>query len=455
MNEIMKSMILQIRDKLRKNRLKEGRVNFDVASVVDQYSLKKWANRSAEDVIKAAKKKDKTALEFLFVQMGGTIYNVFDKNFMGSNSQIKSYRINNENAWDDWLEIAWFVLVEGFDEFNEGYNTSWEAELEGKTRADTVSVIDAFKIEQNKGNLYGAFAKLYASKLFNAARNSNVTKMAGGMTGRELSGGAIENKEVKVNNYDPSWAERDKELSWNPDGDDTSSGGGGYHDSTFDDVDDKINAEKFLSKWKQFTKDPALKKGTKNVTVADVFHETINNSAAAFPQMAQKFGIARNSVAALLQNAQEIMEKYNIAGKELMTAMQYFGNDKVASYLKDYATETVEQTAGKDEKGIKQEVKDSKSFIDKFEAAFQDDKFWKPHLKGTDAANVLLWWIEEDFPKYNKLADEYGQKLVDINWFMNRALKLLSKYGMSEKDLKDAVSKHGKRKVMNCIGDQS
>src|SRR5215510_7821699 len=69
-------MLIQIHNKLKEYRLREGfkkASDFDVSKVVNPASINKWSNKSNMAVLKAAKKGDKTALEYLFWKMKGAI----------------------------------------------------------------------------------------------------------------------------------------------------------------------------------------------------------------------------------------------------------------------------------------------------------------------------------------------------------------------------------------------
>ena len=439
-------MLQQIKDKLKQYRLREGfgaKKDFKVSNVVNPASITKWAkadNDTKEQIklFKAAKAGDKSALEYIFYKMGPTIQKSFWTIFLGPNPKQQQRRITTENAWEDWLGIAWQTLTGGFSDriFDE------DREIPGKVKL--VGAIDSFDVDKLKPgtNPLLLFGNRYKLMLRNSAGNANYGTTTGGIKDSDitLKTGA------KTVQYEPTWYEKGGENDYNPDGDDLDAGASpGYEDNTFEGVNTRMNVESFIPRWKQFTQDPELLQGTKGVNIGQLFFEVISNPNADYADMVKKFGLARNTIASNLQKAIQTLSKYNITHEDLVQAIKVLGNDKVGSYFGGI----ISQKSKSEEKPKNIEFKSS------FQTATSDPKMWKPHVKGADAGNVLFWWIDENFPTLDKLSTEYGLKFKDMNWFFVRAMKVLKKHGIDESAIKNAVKKYGKKAITNLIGEDA
>jgi len=439
---LYKEMLIQFREKLQRYKLQEGfksSEDFDISKVINPSSINKWSNKSNKEVFKAAKKGDKTALEYLFWRMKGAITNAFWKRFLGPSGTIRKYRIDHENAWEEWLGIAWMAMAGGFDEAFSG------------TAKSALESFNPDSVDEDK--MMNVFAGRFKLILGNAALSANTAKKRSGLVG--VPGEA----EIGVSQYEPTWTEG-KDDSWS---DDEIKSSHGHKDDTFEemytgsfkDVEDKMESDEFLKKWRRFVQDPDLHKpqranrrneGGASVTPADILGEIIGNTKASFPEMTKQFGIARNSIAALLERAQKIMDNYEVSNQELMTAIKYLGNDKVASYLKINDSPLEEKP--------KLKSKNNSDFIERFKKGMEHNKMWSPSEKGLDAANVILWWIHEGFPEINDLAEEYGYNKARTRWFWRRAMQFLAKVGIDDGDIRTAVQTYGKKKIMKLIGVQ-
>jgi len=456
LDELNFQMLTQIKERVRHQKLLEGyktAKDFSVAKIVLPSSINKWAGKSNKEVFEAAKKKDKGALEYLFYKMEPVIQQAFWKNYLGPSGEMRRYRIQHESAWEQWLGIAWMVLTGGFDEFNSKEGTS---ALFGTTNKDGERT-GGFDVSKNsEESIMGVFANKYKMLLKNAAVNSNLSKDTGGITGKELSGGSAS---VKVHQYEPTWYDSDvDDNEW--DDESMSHTSRGYKDDTFEaayensfkEVDDNLYATEFLKKWKNYVQDPALRKDTKGVTAADIFHEIIENPKAEFRAMGAKFGISRNSAATLMDTAQKKLADYNISGQELMTAIQHLGNSKVASYLNAMSSSPAAETEREIE-AIAEPPKET-DFLTHLSSAFEDEEFWIPANK-PNPANMLNWWIKENYKDVDELSEEYEMKRKDVVWLLNKAFKILKKYSLSKQDIIEAVKHYGKRKVTGCIGQSA
>jgi len=482
MKDIVLAMLQQIHEKLKEYRLREGfktEADFKVSKVVNPASINLWSNKTNKQLFKAAQKGDKTALEYLFYKMEPAIQGAFWRSYLGPSNSIRSYRIKHEDAWEQWLGIAWMAMTEGFaEQYNVKYSggDAYTGEIEKEYRAKGALKSYDGKMEFNpdklpEEKLMNVFAGRYKQILHNAAKNVNVSQKSGGISGREVTGGSAggDSGLLSVHQYEPTWVEGKDDA-----GDDEIATSKGHKDNTFEemyedafkDSDDKMENDSFLKRWKEFAQDPALRQNTKGVTVADVFFEAIDNPNAEMRAMGTKLGIARNSISTLLHKAHEILGTHNISGSELMNAIKYNGNDVVASYLK-YADTDVEDKPAMDDnspaektqnannpstKRIQKSVQNA-DFTEQFKQAFYDNKMWVPHKQGADAANLILWWINDDYPTNNELASEYQLKQKDVDYWMRRAWGTLKKYGVSEQDIKDAVNQHGKKVITDLIGE--
>lgn len=338
------NILNQFHKRLQQYKLTEGfktKDSFNVKSVVSPVSIKKWSEKSDLECIKAAKKGSQSAQEYLFYRMEQAIQGAFWRNFLGPNGQMRRYRIQHENAWEEWLGIAWQAMTGGYSAISstqykkgeDAYTDSTNAENRdyetgkgGQHRAK--GALEYLKLDKlTDKNCMQQFAILYKQRLIAAAVNDMTYKNSGGLSGKEITGGA----QVHVDQYEPTWSEKG-DGGWNPDGDDTVASGD-YENETFDIVDDKLSSEFFLKKWKQFVQDPALQKNIKGISIKDIFAEAIGNKDADFKSMVKKFGVARNTIETYLHKAQDIMKQYNINGNDLMQAIKFFGNDKIASYM--------------------------------------------------------------------------------------------------------------------------
>jgi hypothetical protein len=452
---IITEMLKQIHERLHAYQLREGftsQKDFDVSTVVKPGSISKWEGKPAKQIIEAAKLlNDTTAIEYIFWKMKGAITSTFWNKYLGPNGTIRRYRIQNEDAWEQWLGIAWMSLVGGF---KEGTAAGRTIQKTGQEREGSKGALETYKLNDadNDDAVWGKFAKLFKQILFNSAYHANNSTKGGGMYG---------NTET-VMQYEPTWA-----------GSDDGEGEEGelYHDETYESAESNLSAEQFLPRWEQFVQSAALQQGSKGITPAMVFYEVIDDPKAEFRQMAAKFGISRNTCADLMTKAQNEMAKYDITGQELMNAIKVFGNDKIASYLRpvpssasveeivkenpkldDHSPSAKQQSAGQNPPPT---VDKKDSFKDKFSKLMMDNGAWAPHIKEVDVANWIYYWISSGFKSPEEVGAENGIRKTDAKYWHPRALKLLKKYGISEADLKKAVKEYGKDDITDLIGEDN
>jgi hypothetical protein len=427
-------MLEQIHQKLTAYRLREGfssKKDFNVSTVVNPVSVPKWDGIAFKKVFDAAKNKDKSALEYIYWKMKGAITSVFWNNYLGPNNTIRGYRINNEDAWEQWLGIAWMSLLGGFKEGTAaGKDDDYVASIKGKAPVEgSKGALESFDFKENLSNeeQWGKLFKLYKRILINSAWHANNSAKGGGMRG---------NTET-VMQYEPTWSGNDDH-----EGDESEL----YHDETFHEVETNLSTEKFLDKWGQFTQSAALKTNIKGVTAAQIFFEVIDNPKADFNKMAVDFGISRNSCATLMAKAQDELAKYDLTGQDLIDGIKKFGNAKVASYLKPIKASVVEE---------KPPAKKEGTFNEKFSQLMSDSKAWDPHIRGCDTANWIYNWIQSGFKDIESVGKENGISKADTKYWHRKAMMLLKKYGITEQDVKNAVKNDGKDEVLDLIGEDN
>ena len=455
-NNLIRQMLEQIHQRLKAYKLQEGfksNNDFDVSKVVSPASISKWSKHDTDKegqkkIFKAARKGDKSALEYIFWKMKGAIQGAFWKNYLGPNGAMRKYRIQHENAWEQWLGIAWMTLVGGFSteksHFKKDKDGNDTDELKIKGAIDT---FDVDKIDA--GNPMSIFANRYRLMLRNSAGEANHVASNIGMTGTDIT----MKTGPKTVQYEPTWYEKGDKDGYNPDNDDSgSSSGPSYQDETFDIVNNNEQTANFLNNWKKFAQDPRLKTGTKGTSIANLFFEAISDKDASYADLAAKYHIARNSVATCLQKAVEILSEYGITGQDLMYAIKTLGNDKISSYLGGI---NAEQKADKPGPKPKAQKTTGSSFNENFQSAMAHEKMWTKGRDGYDAGNMLFWWINDNYPTIEELASEYQIAKGEAKWYLNRAFTILRKFGIDEDAVKAAVKKSGKKAITSLIGDDA
>lgn len=460
--QVYREMLEQIHNKLKSYQLREGfkgKDDFNVSTVVNPQSITKWEGKTAKSIVTAAKKKDKSAIEYIFWKMKGAITGTFWANFLGPNPTIRNYRIQKEDAWEQWLGLAWESLTGGGEKYTKGDGYVEDEDAREYGYKSALDLFDPSKVDEER--IWPTLGLRYKNILKNTAQLDNFKRSSGGLTNSYEAMG-------KVSQYEPTWADS------GDDDDDTSSSGDSttsYRDTTFDemyensglkDADKDRENEVFLDKWRQFTQDPELQEKVKNVSQAMVFHEVLDNPAAEFRAMGTKFGISRNSVATLMARAQDTLAKYGITGQELMNAVRTIGNDKIASYLMQPIESPPETNDSTPEAVVEQPTapppKPDKNgdFKTRFAGSFEDPKMWAPHRKGYDAANILYRWVDDKFPSVEALTKKYWDgPEEDIKYWLNRAFKVLKSNGISQEDIKAAVKQYGKKAITDLIGEDN
>jgi hypothetical protein len=462
---IINEMLQQIHNKLKIHKLQEGfksKDDFDVSKIVTPGSISKWEGKPAAVIITAAKEQhDKSALEYIFWKMKGAITNTFWKKYLGPNGAMRKYRIVTEDAWEQWLGIAWMSLTGGFKEGSAaGKNDSYINDDIKKEVIGSKGALDEFKINPDWSDsaTWSILGKRYKLILWNSAVQSNQANMSNGMRGA---------KGEVVYQYDPVWDDKynnyDNELS-----SESREASLSFQDSTFNEVEDDLSSDTFLNKWQEYVQDAKLQNGSKGITPAMVFHEVLSNPKAEFRAMGVKFGISRNNCANLMALAQNELVKYDITNQDLMDAISKFGNKKIASYLltipsnnniEDIVKENPkidDQSEGEKVQSEgqnpppKAEKKDT--FKDKFAKLFIDRSAWVPHIRDVDIANYIYYWIESGFKTPDEVGKKFNIKKADAKWWQSKAIKLLKKYNLTEDDIKNAVKSYGKKAITDMIG---
>jgi len=347
LQEVNRNILLQFHNKIEQYKLKEGfktSADFDVAKVVNPSSINKWSNQTAKKLFRAAKKYDSTALEYLFWKMKGAIYKVFWKNFLGPSGSHRRYRIQQENAWEDWLGIAWQAMTKGFADiysttYRDGKN-AYTASEKDKVEHRAKGALEDFDFEEiPEDRLFNIFAGRYKLILSNAAGNANNSKRSGGLAGSEITSSSAD---YQVHQYEPTWTDG-KDDNYNSDDAGTDRG---YKDNTFEevyygafkDVEDRMASETFMKKWISLSKDPWFWQPYSNrvkVIPAKIFEEIIGNPNAELRQIGTKFDLSRNTADDIRKKAVEkMMDEYEITGPELTQAFRDIGNKELASFFK-------------------------------------------------------------------------------------------------------------------------
>lgn len=231
---------------------KESR--FEVSSFIsatDKAEASKWAGKTEAELLKAAKKGDSSALNYIFMKSGSVIFKAF-KTYTGPDSFYFSQAVKNGD-YEDFIAEAYALLKNGF------VNRMGVTNLK--------SPLSTFKPEMfEEGDKLNKFKYYYLQYLKNMAQSlKNEEETAGVATWDTDEVGNIKGKNEK--NIKMRFTSLDNELSGSHDRGDADNGK--YQDYLLDAAaedngtqysleDEYIQDEEisnFIDGWKELTKD--------------------------------------------------------------------------------------------------------------------------------------------------------------------------------------------------------
>lgn len=278
-----------------------------IEDIVDADSIERWQDKPAIEVIKAAKKKDRSAIEFIYYQMRGTIAKKMWSDFLGPNKEI-AYKRLRDGAKEEWLSIAWQVLTSGFSASLTAYGTE-------RSEIGAIDQFDPGKVK-DEDKLWNAFAYIYANKLHLAAKDIGESDKRTGISG--VGDNNIETSDISKFN---GKAEDSEAFE--------------YKDkSTEDTAIDNIEASEFMDNWKKFVQDDELNNKKRGVSYANALAAILENPEETnLKNLAATIGLARMTFKTYVEKAIEIMDYYGIDQEDLFKGLNTFGSRKVVSYL--------------------------------------------------------------------------------------------------------------------------
>lgn len=288
------------------NHLRED-FSLHIEDIVDPSAIEKWDGKPAIDVITAAKKKNKSAIEYIFYKMRGTIAKKMWSDFLGPNKEI-AYKRLRDGAKEEWLGIAWQVLTGGFSASLTAYGTE----------RSEIGAIDQFEPGKVKDEdkLWNAFAYIYANKLHLAAKDVGESDKRTGISG--VGDNNIETSDISKFNGKAGDSETFE-----------------YKDKSTEDIAlDNIEASEFMTNWKKFVQDDELNNKKKGVSYANALAAILENPEETnLKNLAATIGLARMTFKTYVEKALEIMDYYGIGQNDLFNGLNTFGPKKVVSYL--------------------------------------------------------------------------------------------------------------------------
>ena len=278
-----------------------------IEDIISPSSISKWRDAPAREVIEAAKKKNRSAVEFIFYKMRNVIAKKLWNDYLGPNRGVALRRLRN-GADQEWLSIAWQVLTGGFAASKTAY---------GKDRSE-IGTIDQFDIDkvQDPDKLWNAFSYIYANKLHLAAKDVGESEQRTGITGVGEDGISTSDiSKFSGKNEDSRFEYQDR--------------------STEDKALYNVSMGDFISNWKSFVQDKELNtKKSNNVSYANAFATILENPEETnLKNLAEKIGLARMTFKTYVEKAIEIMDEYGIDQEDLFNGLKKFGSSKIASYL--------------------------------------------------------------------------------------------------------------------------
>jgi hypothetical protein len=382
-------------------------------------------------IFKAAKGGDRTAINYIWLKVADeNVGKTFWKSFLGRDPGFRRRRLEQGDFYD-WAAIAYETLTTG----NKDYT-------------DTKGALETFNPDKySTGDLFKNFGFYYWNKLRNSAKESNYNEASSGMRDTpgikkgvtsQQSGG----RAYSVGEYDPTYMDSMQEEH---DSSDPTS------ERFFEDEETR----EFISKWKQFVKDPkATTPKSSGVVPIDIFRTVIEAGPAAdsYAMLADKYPqISRNSISNYLQEIVQTLNEYGIGYDDLMKAIRVLGEDEVASYI-EKAPPKVERPKKREEPSSKGE-----DLRGKIEALNDDPHLWtspRTNKTGTWQAGTIAYYMLKD-PKLTpeKLT---GWNRIPGKWnevTMNRVKKMLKKVGIDWSEI-ERLPKKKRDELAEMIGSE-
>src|SRR5574344_1883386 len=306
---IMDSVLRRIREYFRYNRHFMESQNFSTKDFVNPASIEEWNGVDSKKVLTAAKRGEKSALEYLFYKADPLVKSIYWKNFLGPNGLARSNRIRNGSR-EDWLSIAWITLTDGYTEGTR---------LNGEEK-NQKGAIELYMPSKVTGNPLTAFMSIYRLKLMDAAKEANRASNNHGINADIADDQNIHVGDLKM--YDDSDREAVPEEYI-------------QKDDTSENMMMSIEDEEFMENWSSFVQDETLQKeNSKGFSAAKVFKCVLKNKKAKnMKELAAKIGMSRGTFETYLNNAVALLKKYDISQEALYRAIDSIGEKKLASYL--------------------------------------------------------------------------------------------------------------------------
>jgi hypothetical protein len=471
--------------RIKRQKLREGfktQDDFDIGRVIDKRAaLAKYSKfddpelpedqrlEGQKHIFTKAKSGDSLAQQYVFYKLAPVITNAFWKNFLGPDGKMRQKRISNDDAWEDWLGLAWTTIFGGYTN-NE------------KTSKPVMESFNPDKMTY--GDLWAGLGKIAKMIFWNVSSAENFNNKLKGISGvtPPNSHDSEETKAAKraiaPGHYESNITEG--EMNWDNPGDDTGTHGSSevYEDSTFRDVNDQIEADKFMSRWIQFCNDETLLKSntTKNgeqLNALKVFADVISGDNKSLAEIGSKHGVSSGSINNYIVKIQKAFEKYNITNNDLQNAIKILGTEKLMPYLKGPAEpvtkngtpkaslkdtpklpKAAQVVAPKSQEAKKVTGNQSGSFEEKFKAAMDSDKMWIEY-RGTNPGSIFSYSLEHPKATNEKIAKEFKIQDKTVREWLGRSLRILKQNGITADELAAQIKALGGKTLASWVGEEN
>lgn len=281
----------------------------------------KWRDKAATkegqiQILKAARNKDDSAIDYLFLDSASQIMKAF-MNYVGPNSDIRRQRISGGD-FEDFIAESYMLLVNGYE--REDGTIKLRSPLE---------TFD-YSIYKGDVDLINKFKYYYLQYMKALGKSMNNRNRKEGITGRELDG--------KIKTYS-----LDAESDTDPDSHEGSSTYGEkllnkYGKLGVDtDMDDSLEDESFMKKWRELCKDPALDK--KDGLFRRIIKAIVkSNESTSVNAAIESAGIELKNKNTFYRYAREVLPEmlsdYGISSSEFTSQITKGNGDKLARVLR-------------------------------------------------------------------------------------------------------------------------